>query len=195
MRVEIVDVDSLVRNWWVFLLRGLAGICFGLVTFFVPGISLAALVLVFGAYAFADGLLAIVTAIRRHGAGERWWVLLLEGLMGVAVALATLFWPGITALALLYLIAAWALVTGAFEIVAAIRLRKAITGEWLLVLSGVASLIFGVLLVLFPAAGALAVVLWIGAYALVYGALLVALAIRLRSWGRTHLPQTALGAA
>lgn len=195
MRVTIIDVDSLVRNWWVFLLRGLAGIFFGLVTFFAPGISLAVLVLVFGAYAFADGLLAIVTAIRRHGAGDRWWMLLIEGLMGVAVGLATLFWPGITAVTLLYLIAAWALVTGAFEIVAAIRLRKAITGEWLLVLSGVASLIFGVLLVLFPAAGALAVVLWIGAYALVFGALLVALAIRLRSWGRTHAPQTALGAA
>jgi uncharacterized membrane protein HdeD (DUF308 family) len=195
MRIAIVDVDTLVRNWWVFLLRGLAGILFGLVTFVAPGISLAALVLVFGAYAFADGVLAILSAIRRRGASERWWVLLLEGLAGVAVGVATLFLPGITALALLYLIAAWALVTGAFEIAAAIRLRKAITGEWLLVLGGIASIAFGVLLILFPGPSALAVVLWIGAYALVIGVLFVALAFRLRSWGKRRSPQAAPSAA
>jgi uncharacterized membrane protein HdeD (DUF308 family) len=184
IRIALVDVDALARNWWVVLLRGAAGGLFGFVTFVAPRISLAALVLVFGAYAFVDGTLAIVSAIRRRGPSERWWALLLEGVTGVAVGIATLVWPGITALGLLYVIAAWALVTGALEIAVAIRLRKVITGEWLLVLGGIASIGLGVLLVLFPRAGALAVVLWIGAYALVFGALLIVLGLRLRSWGR-----------
>jgi uncharacterized membrane protein HdeD (DUF308 family) len=183
--VGIIDVDLLARNWWVVLLRGIAGIVFGILTFFLPEISLAALVLVFGAYSFADGVLAIISAIRGRE-NDRWWVLLLEGLAGVAAGVITLFWPGITALALLYVIAAWALVTGGLEIAAAIRLRKVITGEWLLILAGVASVAFGILLALFPGPGALAVVLWIGAYALVSGALLLALAFKLRSWNRTH---------
>ena len=179
MRVPVIDVDMLARNWWLFLLRGIAGIAFGLITFFAPGISLAALVLLFGAYALADGVFAIWSAIRRHGE-DRWWVLLLQGLLGIAAAAVTLLWPGITALALLFVIAAWALVTGVLEIAVAIRLRKAITNEWLLVLSGIASVVLGVLLVLNPAVGALVVVLWIGAYALVSGALLVGLGFRLR---------------
>jgi uncharacterized membrane protein HdeD (DUF308 family) len=182
MRVPVVDVDSLSRNWWAVSLRGLAGILFGIITFFAPGISLAALVLLFGAYAFADGVLAIVSAVRRRGT-DRWWLLLLNGLVGIAAGVLTLLWPGITALALLYVIAAWALVTGAFEIAAAIRLRKAITGEWLLALSGIFSIALGVLLILFPGPGALAVVIWIGAYALVFGALLFALGLRLRGLG------------
>jgi uncharacterized membrane protein HdeD (DUF308 family) len=178
-----MDIDALAHNWPVVMLRGVAAVLFGVVAFLAPGISLAALVLVFGAYAFADGILAIVTAVRRRGA-DRWWVLLLEGLAGVAVGLLTIMWPGITALTLLYLIAAWALVTGVLEIAAAIRLRKVITGEWLLALTGVASVLFGLLLVIAPGAGALAVVLWIGAYALVFGCLLIALSFRLRRWTR-----------
>jgi uncharacterized membrane protein HdeD (DUF308 family) len=123
MRVPVIDVDSLSHNWWVIVLRGLAGMAFGLVTFFAPGISLAALVLVFGAYAFADGVLAIISAIRRERPGDRWWLLLLEGIAGIAAGVVTLLWPGLTALVLLYVIAAWALVTGVLEIAAAIRLR------------------------------------------------------------------------
>jgi uncharacterized membrane protein HdeD (DUF308 family) len=182
MRVRVVDVDSLSRNWWAISLRGLAGILFGIITFFAPGISLAALVLLFGAYALVDGVLAIVSAVRRRGA-DRWWLLLLEGLVGIAAGVLTFLWPAITAIALLYVIAAWALVTGAFEIGAAIRLRKAITGEWLLALSGIFSIGLGVLLVMFPGPGALAVVIWIGAYAFVFGALLFALGLRLRGLG------------
>jgi uncharacterized membrane protein HdeD (DUF308 family) len=193
--IPVVDVDGLARNWWVVLLRGLAGIIFGLVTFFEPGISLAALVLLFGAYAFVDGVFSIVTAVRRRSA-DRWWLLLLEGIAGVLAGIATLILPAITAIVLLYLIAAWALVTGVLEIAAAIRLRKAITGEWLLALSGVASVILGVLLILAPGPGALVVVIWIGAYAFVFGALLVALSLRLRSL-RTprHRAQAAHGVA
>src|SRR5438093_2444204 len=170
MSIVILDVDTLVRNWWVLLLRGLAGIIFGIITFISPAISLAALVLVFGAYALVDGVLAIISAIRWRGEVDRWWVLLLEGLAGIAAGIVTFLWPGITALALLYVIAAWALVTGVFEIAAAIRLRRAITGEWLLALSGVFSIALGVLLVLLPGPGALAVTIWIGAYAFVFGA-------------------------
>ena len=182
MRVPVVDVDSLSRNWWAVSLRGLAGILFGIITFFAPGISLAALVLLFGAYAFADGVLTIISAIRRRGA-DRWWLLMLNGLVGIAAGILTLVWPGITALALLYVVAAWALVTGVLEIAAAIRLRKAITGEWLLALSGVLSIALGVMLVLWPGAGALALVIWIGAYAFVFGVLLLALGLRLRGLG------------
>jgi uncharacterized membrane protein HdeD (DUF308 family) len=189
--LAIIDVETLARNWWLVLLRGIAGIVFGVLTFFAPGISLAALVLLFGAYAFADGILALISAIRGRGEKERWWLVLLEGLVGIAAGIVTLLWPGITALVLLYVIAAWALVTGGLEIAAAIRLRKVITGEWLLVLSGIASVALGVILALFPGPGALALILWIGAYALVSGVLFVVLAFRLRSWGRSRSLQMA----
>ena len=181
-----VDVDTLTRNWWVFLIRGLIGIAFGLITFFQPGLSLAALVLLFGAYAFVDGIFAIASAIRRRTGLEPWWLLTLEGIAGIAAGVVTLLWPGVTAIVLLYLIAAWALVTGAFEIAEAIRLRKVIADEWLLVLSGVASIALGVLLMLFPGPGALALIVWVGAAAFVWGIMFVVLSLRLRSWGRTH---------
>jgi uncharacterized membrane protein HdeD (DUF308 family) len=143
------------------------------------------LVLLFGAYALVDGVLALVSALRHRATYEHWWVLLLEGLTGVLAGIVTFVWPGITVFALLYVIAAWALVTGALEIAAAIRLRKVIDHEWLLVLSGIASVGFGLLLAMYPGAGAVAVVLWIGAYALFFGVLLVALGFRLRSWERS----------
>ncbi len=184
--IAMFEVDTLTRNWWVFLIRGVLAVAFGVITFFDPGISIAALVLLFGAYAFVDGIFAILSAVRRHTGSEPWWLLLVEGIAGIAAGVITLGWPGLTAIVLLYLIAAWAIVTGAFEIAAAIRLRKIITDEWLLVLSGVASVALGILLTLFPAAGALALVLWIGAGAFVWGIMLIVLSLRLRSWGRTH---------
>jgi uncharacterized membrane protein HdeD (DUF308 family) len=191
-----VDVDGLSRNWWVVLVRGIVGILFGIVTFFAPGITLAALVLVFGAYAFVDGVLTLVSAIRRRSTTDRWWILVLEGIAGILVGIATLFVPGITALVLLYLIAAWALVTGILELAAAIRLRKVITNEWLLALGGIVSILLGVLLIASPGAGALAVVIWIGAYAFVFGALLIGLSLRLRTLGTPrHRPQAAHGVA
>jgi uncharacterized membrane protein HdeD (DUF308 family) len=191
MEIPVVEVDTLSRNWWAVALRGVCGILFGTLTFLAPGISLAALVLFYGAWALADGVLAIASAVRRR-TEERWWVLVLKGSLGITAGVVTLFWPGITAMALLYVIAAWALVTGVLEVAAAIRLRKVITGEWLLVLSGVLSTVLGVLLMLFPGTGALAVVLWIGAYALVSGALLVALALRLRARRKSGTPYTPL---
>ncbi|HEX9455686.1 MAG TPA: HdeD family acid-resistance protein [Candidatus Binatia bacterium] len=186
VQVAILDIDPLAQNWWVILLRGIAAIIFGLITFVAPGISLAALVLVFGAYALTDGVLAVVSAIRWRGETDRWWMLLLEGLVGIAAGVATFVRPDLSALALLYVIAGWALVTGVLEIAAAIRLRKIITGEWLLALIGIASVAFGIMLALFPAAGALALIIWIGAYATATGALLIALAFRLRAWGGAY---------
>jgi uncharacterized membrane protein HdeD (DUF308 family) len=182
---ELREVDTLAHNWWAVLLRGIAGILFGIATFFAPAISLAVLVLLFGAYALVDGVLAVISALRHRATNERWWVVLLEGLVGIFAGVVTFAWPHITAIALLYVIAAWALITGALEIAAAIRLRKVIDHEWLMVLSGILSIAFGVLLAMFPGLGALAVVLWIGAYAIIFGVLLVALGFRLRSWERS----------
>jgi uncharacterized membrane protein HdeD (DUF308 family) len=189
MRVPVIDLDSLTRNWWAVALRGLAGILFGVITFVSPGISLAALVLLFGAYSFADGVLSIVSAVRRRGA-DRWWLLLLQGIVGIGAGVVTLLWPGITAIALLFVVAAWALVGGALQVAAAIRLRKVITGEWLLALGGVLTIALGVLLVLFPGPGALALVIWIGAYAFVFGIVLLVLGFKLRGLRspRAHRP-------
>jgi uncharacterized membrane protein HdeD (DUF308 family) len=186
MPILVVGAETLGRNWWVVLLRGLAGIAFGVMTFLAPRLSLTALVFLFGAYALADGVLAIVSVVLRRAKGDRWGLLLLEGIVGIAIAAATMLWPGITALSLLFLIAGWLVATGALEIATAVALRKQITGEWLLALSGILSIAFGVLIFLLPGPGALAVLIWIGTYALVFGAVLVALALRLRSWSRMH---------
>src|SRR5262245_63888133 len=169
------------RFWWALVLRGAAAILFGLIAFFWPGVTLVALVLLFGAYAFIDGIAGIVMGIREYGERERWWGTLLSGAVGVGAGIVTLMSPGITALALLTLIAVWAILRGALDIVAAIRLRHAIEGEWLLGLSGVLSLGFGLLLLAQPGAGALAVVWWIGAYALLLGIVLIVLGFRARS--------------
>jgi uncharacterized membrane protein HdeD (DUF308 family) len=177
-------VTQLARNWWVVALRGVLGILFGLMAFLWPGITLAVLVIFFGAYALVDGVFLVVAALHAAGEHERWWVLLLQGLAGIAAGLVTFFWPGITAVALLIVIAAWAIVTGILEIAAAIRLRKEIEGEWLLGLSGFCSLVLGLLLIAWPAAGALAFVWLIGGYAIVTGILLIVVAFRLRDFGQ-----------
>jgi uncharacterized membrane protein HdeD (DUF308 family) len=180
----------LARNWWALALRGLAAIVFGVMVFVWPEISLLVLVLWFGAYALVDGILAIVAAVRASGRQQRWGAILLEGIIGIVAGLVTLFWPGITALALVYVIAAWSILTGIFEIAAAIRLRREITGEWLLGLGGVASLLFGVLLMLYPGVGALALLWLIGAYALAFGVVLLLLAFRLRRWHHRQVHDT-----
>ena len=169
------------RLWWALVLRGVVAILFGLIAFFWPGITLVSLVLMFGAYAFIEGIASVVLGIREYGERERWWGTLLSGLVSVGAGIVTLLSPGITALALLTLIAVWAILRGGLDIVAAIRLRHVIQGEWLLALGGILSIGFGLLLLARPGAGALAVVWWIGAYALVLGAVLIVLGFRARS--------------
>ena len=174
--------SMLSRNWWLLLLRGIAAIAFGVLTWFQPGISLGALVLLFGAYSMADGILGVWAAIAGRKEHEDWWVLLLGGLLGVGIGILTFVAPGITALALLFYIAIWAIATGVLEIVAAIRLRKEITGEWMLVFGGIISVVFGTLLLAQPGAGALALVWLIATYAVIFGIVLVILAFKVRSF-------------
>ena len=158
-------------SWSALALRGVLAIIFGLLVFAWPGISLWVLVLFFGANALIDGVLAIVAAVRGSASGARWWGMLLQGILGIATGIITFLWPGLTALVLLYFIAAWAIVIGVFEIVAAIRLRKEIQGEWLLALRGVLAIVFGVILFANPGAGALALVWLIGAFSIALGVL------------------------
>lgn len=170
------------RNWWVFLLRGLIAIAIGVLAWLLPGISLAVLVLFFGAYVLVDGILGVWTAISGRKEHEDWWVLLLWGLVGIGVGILTFLAPGITALALLFYIAIWAIATGVLEIVAAIRLRREIKGEWLLILGGLASVVFGVLLMAHPVAGALALLWLIATFAVIFGVILVILAFKARTF-------------
>ena len=169
------------RNWWALALRGVAAIVFGLLAFILPGITLTALILLFSAYMLVDGVFAIVAAVRAEERDTRWWLLLAEGVLGVLAGIVAFVWPGLTALALLYLVAAWSIITGILQIVGAIRLRREIEGEWALILGGVLSVIFGVLLAVLPGPGILALLWLIGAYALVSGVLLIILAFRVRN--------------
>lgn len=186
-------LETLTRHWWVLAIRGGAAVIFGLLAFIWPGITVLALVLLFGAYALVDGVLALYAALagRPWAEGRRGW-LALEGVAGVLAAIGAVVWPGMTALVLLYLIAAWAVVTGVAEIGAAIRLRRDIQGEWLMALSGLLSIVFGLLAFFFPGAGAVAVVWLIATYAIFFGAVLEGLAFRLRraavSGGVTSAP-------
>jgi uncharacterized membrane protein HdeD (DUF308 family) len=170
----------LTQNWWALVIRGIFALIFGILAFVLPGITLRALVLLFGAYAIVDGLFAIVASMDAKGTEKKWWALLIEGILGIAVGVMTFMWPGVTALTLLYLIGFWAIATGVFEIAEAIKLRKIIKHEWLLALAGVASIVFGAFLFAFPGAGALAVVWWIGAYAIFFGVMMISLGLRLR---------------
>lgn len=169
----------LARNWWAIALRGVAAVVFGILALLLPGTTLAALVLLFGAYAIVEGVFSLIAAVRGRTDEPR-WLLALQAIVSLAAGFVTFLWPGLTALVLLYVIAAWALVIGVLQIVAAVRLHSRIRGEGWLVLSGILSVIFGVLMMWAPGAGALALVLWIGSYAIVFGALLIVLAFRLR---------------
>ena len=182
-------MNVVARNWWALVVRGVLGLLFGAFAIALPAAAFAVIVVVFGAYAFVDGLFTIVVALR-DARGERGWgTLLLSGIAGVLTGVAVLVAPAVTALVLLYVIAGWAIVTGALEIAAAVRLRRHVTGEWLLALNGAVSIAFGVLVVVAPLAGALAVVWLIGAYAFVSGVVLIALGVRLRRLARAHSPE------
>jgi uncharacterized membrane protein HdeD (DUF308 family) len=178
--MEATMLEHLRRNWGWIVLRGVAAVLFGVLAFLWPGITLAALVIVWGAYALADGVLSLIAAYRVRDRGKPFWALVIVGLLGIAAGIVTFIWPGITALVLLLFIAAWAVVMGIFQIIAAIRLRKEIQNEWLLALSGILSVLFGIIMFVQPGAGALAVIWVIAAYAIVFGILLIWLGLRLR---------------
>lgn len=172
--------QALGQHWKWIALRGVAAVIFGVLALAWPTIALAVLVLVWGAYAFVDGVFTLLAAARMRESGRPIWPLVLVGLLGVGAGLVAFFWPALTALGLLMLIAVWALVIGVLQIVAAIRLRRALVNEWWLGLSGALSVLFGVMMIANPGAGAVAVAWVIGAYAVFFGVMLVLLALRLR---------------
>ena len=172
------------QNWWTFALRGVFALLFGILAFVAPGATLTTLVYVFGFYAILNGVFALYAAwnLRSY---DRWWVLLLEGLLGIAAGVIAFFYPGATALAFLSIIAAWAILTGILQIVAAIQLRKEIENEWSLGLGGLASVVFGVLLVVWPRSGLVTISWIVGIYAIAFGVMLIMLGSRLRGLNKT----------
>jgi uncharacterized membrane protein HdeD (DUF308 family) len=168
------------QRWWVLLLRGICGIAAGILTIVQPQLTLFALVSLFGVFALVDGAAGIVLGMRGESDGTVWWTMIILGIISAAAGILAFAWPGITALVLLAIIAYSAILRGVFEIIAAIRLRKEIDDEWVLGLSGLLSLVFGILLLVRPGEGALAVVLLIGAYMFALGVMAVALSLRLR---------------
>jgi len=180
LRPGAVLLHAMAANWWMLALRGVAAVIFGVLALIWPGVTLFTLVILYGAFAFVDGILAIGSAISGGtDRSARWW-LVIVGLAGIAAGLITLIWPLSVAVILLLFIAAWAIVTGVFQIIGAIRLRKEIDNEWLLILSGALSVVFGIILLTQPAAGALALVWVIGFYAILYGVIELALAFKLK---------------
>lgn len=178
--------DVLTRHWGWVALRGAAALLLGVLTLFYPAVTITLLVLFFGAFALADGIFRVISALAKRRGEEHWIAMLLGGVVGIIAGAVTFFVPGLTAAALVLLVALWAIVAGAAEIGAAIRLRKVIEGEWLLAASGILSVVFGALMLVVPAVGALAVALWLGVYATLIGGLLVVLSLRLRRWHRGH---------
>jgi uncharacterized membrane protein HdeD (DUF308 family) len=167
-------------HWWALALRGVFSILFGLAALVRPGIALEALILLFGAYALVNGAFAIVGVFGGTRRGTPRWVLLLEGIVSILAGLFTLVYPGLTAFALLYLVAAWAIVTGLAQIATAIRLRQEIRGEWALILGGILSVLFGLLLAILPGVGILSLIWLIGAYAVAFGVLMLITAFMVR---------------
>jgi uncharacterized membrane protein HdeD (DUF308 family) len=185
-------LDVLTRNWWAMAIRGLAAIIFGILAFIWPGITLLALALLFGAYALVNGVFAIIAAVQEAGRGERWLALSVEGIIGIAAGTIAFLWPGLTALGLVLLIAAWAIVTGALAVITAIRLRREIEGEWFMALLGILSILFGLFITIFPMIGALSLVWAVGAFAIAFGVLMLVLAFRLRG---IHVQRHPMGGA
>ncbi len=168
-------IGAMTKNWWVVLLRGVVAILFGCMTYAYPGLSIALLVLIWGAYALIDGVLALMAGVK-----AKMGSLILVGVLGIAAGLIALFWPGITAIALLYVIAFWAIMAGILQITAAVRLRAEIQNEWFWILSGVLTVLLGCVLIARPGAGAISVAWLIATFAILWGILLVALAFKLK---------------
>ncbi|MGZ5916359.1 MAG: HdeD family acid-resistance protein [Methyloceanibacter sp.] len=172
--------DVLAESWWAVGLRGILGIVFGLICLLTPGIAVGAFVLLFAAYMLVDGVFAIASGVRAARNSERWGLLLLEGIVDIAAGIVAILWPAITLVVLVWIIAIWAVVSGVLMLAAAFTLNHE-HGRWWLALGGIASLIFGILLIIEPLVGAVVLTMWIGAYAIVFGVILLVLAFRLHS--------------
>lgn len=173
-------MENIVRNWWSFVLRGVLGVILGLVAFAYPGATIGALVILYGAFAMADGLLALSSLLFGRTGEQPWWSLLLEGIVGVAAGIVAFSLPLATALVLVYVVAAWSIIKGIFMVASAIRLRREIDGEWALGLAGVLSVVFGVLVMLSPVAGATAIAWILGFYLVSFGILAIVTGYHLR---------------
>jgi uncharacterized membrane protein HdeD (DUF308 family) len=173
-------MQVLARNWWAFVIRGLLAVLFGIIAFAVPAAAMLSLVLVFAAYALADGICVIVAAVRAANVHERWGLLVLEGIVDVLAAVVAVSWPALTVLVFVTLVAIWALLTGAFLLAAGFKVDGD-HGRWWMIFGALASILFGLALLLAPLMGALVLTWWIGAYALVFGITMLILAFRLRS--------------
>ena len=189
--MNVTLLHTLCRAWWLVLLRGIAAILFGILALAWPGVTLVTLVLLWGAWALIDGVTALVAGWKARDGEKPMWQIVLVGLVGIAAGILTFVMPGVTAIALLIMIAVWAIVSGVFQIIAAIRLRKEIANEWMLILSGALSVVFGALLIFNPGAGALAVLWLIGSFAIAFGVLLVILAFKLKKHADAHPPAAA----
>jgi uncharacterized membrane protein HdeD (DUF308 family) len=180
------DETDLSSRWGWVILRGVVAILFGIFAFARPGAMSLGLLMLFAAYAFVGGVATIITAARRERAGSSWGMLLLDGILGIAVAIVAVLWPATAVVAFVWVLAVWAVVTGGLEIASAISLRKVIEHEWALGLAGLVTVALGVLLFMRPVVGAVAVVWWLGAWALVFGALMIATGFELRGYAHRH---------
>jgi len=187
--------ETLVQNWWLFTLRGVLGIIFGILALIFPGPTILSLVLLFSAYMLVDGIFGIISAVRAIRRKEdRWGLLIFEGLLDIATGVVAFLWPGLTVVAFVWLIAAWAIVSGGLMTAAGFRLNIE-HGRWWLVLGGLLSLAYGVLLIITPLIGAVVFTWWLGAYALVFGVALVSFSLKLRSRQHERVSPTAVGTA
>jgi uncharacterized membrane protein HdeD (DUF308 family) len=178
---SIIMLELITKNWWTFTLRGIVAILFGIMALAWPGLTLTLLIIMFATYAIIDGVFAIAAAISGAAPHGQWWVLVLWGVLGIAAGVVAFFYPGATAIVLLYVIAFWAIVRGVMEIVAAIQMRKVINNEWLLIIAGICSVIFGGILLARPGVGAIALLWFIGLASIIVGILLISLSVRLKS--------------
>jgi uncharacterized membrane protein HdeD (DUF308 family) len=186
MTMAMPRVTQLASNWWALALRGGVAILFGVLALARPGVTFAAIVVVLSAYLFVDGVIAIMAAIRGIRAGDQWGWLMVSGILGIVAGTLALFNPLTGAVVLAWIIALWAIMHGIFEILAGVKLRKLIEGEWLLIVAGVLALALGIYILMRPSAGAALLVTWVGVYALVVGILTFMLAFRVRKWSREH---------
>lgn len=189
--MQPMAIQTIRRNWWMLALRGLFAIIFGLIAIALPHIALLAFIYVFGAYSLVDGIVAVIVALKERSSLRRWGWNLFEGILSIFAGLVAFTLPGLTALVLLYLVAVWAIVTGALEIFAAFAIREFISREWTLLLAGLISLMFGFLLIIHPGAGLLSLLWLVGLYSIIFGILFILRAFHLRSWASSGTVHTA----